>query len=177
MAFRTDKLHPDAATWLASYEEEYNGLVSHDTFDVLSEHEYQALHERTGCSAIPSMNIFTIKTDLEGWPKQVKSRIVVLGNKDPVDWSKADCYTPVVSQPIVHLMTALAIQTQTTLKQAECKNTFCNSVLPNDEPTVICPDNFYGRMALDELRVLSLGREVLEWLNQLEGRLPKDRRV
>jgi hypothetical protein len=38
-----DKPHPDATTWLASYEEEYNGLVSHDTFNVLSKMEYQAL--------------------------------------------------------------------------------------------------------------------------------------
>jgi hypothetical protein len=68
-AFNKDKPHPDAATWLASYEEEYNGLVGHDTFDVLSEMEYQALHQSTGCSAIPSMNIFTIKTDSEGNPK------------------------------------------------------------------------------------------------------------
>jgi hypothetical protein len=31
-AFNKDKPHPpDTATWLASYEEEYNGLVGHDT--------------------------------------------------------------------------------------------------------------------------------------------------
>jgi hypothetical protein len=47
-AFNKDKLHPDAATWLASYEEEYNGLVGHDTFNVLSEMEYQALCQCTG---------------------------------------------------------------------------------------------------------------------------------
>jgi len=38
-------------------------------------------------------------------------------------------------------------------------------------------DNFLRRTALYELRALSIDREVLEWLNWLEGRLPKDRRV
>jgi hypothetical protein len=57
LAFRPDKKHPDAATWLASYEEEYNSLVSHDTFDILSESECQVLCDYTSCSAIPSMNI------------------------------------------------------------------------------------------------------------------------
>jgi hypothetical protein len=93
--------HPDADTWLQSYKEEYNGLVDHNTSDVISEQEYHAIHDQTGCSAIPSMNIFTIKPDSDGNPKRAKSRIVVLGNKDPVDWMTADCYVPVVSQPIV----------------------------------------------------------------------------
>jgi hypothetical protein len=66
--FNKDKPHPDAATWLASYKEEYNGLVNH-TFKVLSEMEYQALHQCTGCSAIPLINIFTIKTDSDSNPK------------------------------------------------------------------------------------------------------------
>jgi len=38
-------------------------------------------------------------------------------------------------------------------------------------------DSFSGRMALDELRALSLDKEVLERLDWLEGCLPKDRRV
>jgi hypothetical protein len=138
-AFNKDKPHPNAATWLASYKEEYNGLVDHNTFKVLSKIEYQALHQCIGCSAIPSMNIFTIKTNSDGNLKQAKSQIVVLGNRDPIDWSKANCYAPVASQMIVHLMMALAVRNHTTLKQADCKNAFCNSVLPNDEPTVICP--------------------------------------
>jgi Reverse transcriptase (RNA-dependent DNA polymerase) len=176
LAFSPDKQHPDAATWLASYEEEYNGLVSHDTFDILTEQEYRALRERTGCSAIPSMNIFTIKTDSDGHPKRAKSRIVVLGNKDPVDWSKADCYAPVVPQPIVRLMTALAVRNRTTLKQADCKNAFCNSVLPDDEPTVvrppphcpISPPNTYWRL---KKTLYGLKRSPRHWYQLLRKQL------
>jgi hypothetical protein len=85
------------------------------------------------------MNVFTIKPDADGKPKRAKSRIVVLGNKDPVQWTRADCYAPVVSQPIVRLMTALAVRNRTTLKQADCKNAFCHPELPEDEPTIVRP--------------------------------------
>ena len=96
-----DTKHPD--------EEEYNGLTEHDTVEVISEQEYIDIHNRMGRTAIPSMNIFNIKTDSEGRPKHAKLRVVVLGDKDPVEWTKAECYTPVVSQPIVRLLTSLAV--------------------------------------------------------------------
>jgi Reverse transcriptase (RNA-dependent DNA polymerase) len=131
--------HPDAATWLAAYEEEYNGLTAHDTFDVISEQEYFDIRNQTGRTAIPSMNIFNVKLDSEGKPKRAKSRIVVLGDKDPVEWTKAECYAPVVSQPIVRLLTSLAVRNRTTLKQADCKNAFCHPELPENEPTIVRP--------------------------------------
>ena len=83
------------------------------------------------------MNVFTIKPDADGKPKCAKSRIVILGNKDLVQWTRADCYALVVSQPIVRLMTALAVRNRTTLKQADCKNAFCHPELPEDEPTIV----------------------------------------
>ena len=137
LAFNSN--HPDENTWLASYDEEYQGLLSHDTFDIISEQEYWDIRDRTGRTAIPSMGILSIKTDSNGKPQRVKSRVVVLGNKDPVEWTKADCYAPVVSQPIVRLLTALAVRNRTTLKQADCKNAFCHPELPEDEPTIVRP--------------------------------------
>ena len=65
-AFCTD--HPDAQIWHDSYAEEYNGLCEHDTFEIISENEYQAIRKDTGSVAIPSMGIFTIKPDAEGNP-------------------------------------------------------------------------------------------------------------
>lgn len=32
--------NPDKLIWLDSYKEEYNGLTSNDTFDIISEEEY-----------------------------------------------------------------------------------------------------------------------------------------
>jgi hypothetical protein len=137
LAFGTN--HPDEATWLASYEEEYYGLVDHETFEVISEQTYFDIRNKTGCSAIPSMGLFTVKPDSDGKPQWAKSRIVVLGNKDPVEWTKAECYAPVVSQPMVRLLTALAVRNRTTLKQGDCKNAFCHPELPEDEPTIVRP--------------------------------------
>jgi hypothetical protein len=132
-------IHPDENTWMKSYEEEYYGLVAHNTFEVISANEYIASREQTGRSAIPSMAILSIKTDSDGKPQRAKSRIVVLGNKDPVEWTNAECYAPVVPQPIVRLMTSLAVRNKTTLQQADCKNAFCHPELPEDEPTIIRP--------------------------------------
>jgi hypothetical protein len=58
--------NPDQAVWLDSYKEEYNGLTSNDTFDIISEDEY-----------IRFCKTFTIKK-INGVPTWAKSRIVVL---------------------------------------------------------------------------------------------------
>ena len=137
MAFTTN--HPDEATWRESYAKEYKGLIDHNTFDIISEETYLESRKRTGRSAIPSMGVFTVKNDSDGKPVRAKSRVVVLGNKDPVEWTKAERYAPFVSQPIVRLLTSLAVRNRTTLKQADCKNAFCHPELPEDEPTIVRP--------------------------------------
>jgi hypothetical protein len=81
-AFNTN--HPDVDTWFALYEEEYLGLVNHNTFNVISEEEYFTIQDNTGWTATPTMKVFMIKPDADGKPKRAKSRIVVLNNKDPV---------------------------------------------------------------------------------------------
>jgi hypothetical protein len=99
MAFTTN--HPNEATWRESYGKEYKGLIDHNTFNIISEETYLESRERTARSAIPSMGVFTVKNDSDGKPVRTKSRVVALGNKDPIEWTKAECYVPVVSQPIV----------------------------------------------------------------------------
>ena len=131
--------NPDKAIWHSSYEEEYTGLTSNSTFEVISEEEYLVLCRRTGLKAIPSMVVFTVKKDSTGRPLRAKSRIVVLGNKDPAQWTKADCYAPVASIPVVRLFTALAVSKKCTLKQGDCKNAFVQSTLPEDEITIVFP--------------------------------------
>ena len=58
------------------------------------------------------MAISTIKTDEEGNPVWAKYRIVVLGNLDPHNWSKSDCFAPVLSQAELRLLTTLATKTK-----------------------------------------------------------------
>jgi hypothetical protein len=53
--------NPDRQIWLESYKEEYDGLISHGTFDVIDESEYLQLCRSHQIKAIPSMCTFTIK--------------------------------------------------------------------------------------------------------------------
>jgi hypothetical protein len=86
--------------------------------------------------AIPSMCTFTVKKT-NGVPIRAKSRIVVLGNLDPRPWSKSDCFSPVVSLPMVRLFTALAVHNKRTIKQGDCKFAFIQATLPNNELTIV----------------------------------------
>ena len=126
---------------MASYKEEYNGLLTHDTFTSIDADEYHMIRKQTGKQAIPSMGVLTIKPDGHGNPDRAKSCIVVLGNHETMPWSKLDCFTPVVSALVVHLMDALAVRNCTVLKQGDCKNAFCHPILPENAITIIRPPN------------------------------------
>jgi hypothetical protein len=92
-----DPNHRDHFVWYASYTEEYDGLREFDTFKELTLAKYRKLSETRG-PAIPSMYVLVTKKDEHGNPIQAKSRIVVLGNKDPHQWSKEDYVAPVTTQ-------------------------------------------------------------------------------
>jgi hypothetical protein len=64
--------NPDKTIWYESYKEEYDGLVSNDTFDIISEEEYQCLQWIHGIRAIPSMCTFVVKHN-NGVPTRAKS--------------------------------------------------------------------------------------------------------
>jgi hypothetical protein len=106
--------NPDRDIWAASYKEEYDGFMSNHTFDIISEEEYQRLKRAHGVCAIPSMCTFVVKhTNM--LPTGGLSHIVVLGNLEQRSWTKADCFSPVISIPMIHFLTALAVQNARTL--------------------------------------------------------------
>jgi hypothetical protein len=127
-----DPNHPDHLVWLASYKEEYDGLHEFDTFEELNLAEYRKLTE-THDPAIPSICVLVTKKDENGNPIQAKSRIVVLRNKDPHQWSKGDYFSSVTTQSAVRLLVSLAIEHNKVAQQGDCKNAFCNLILPEDE--------------------------------------------
>ena len=47
-------------------------------------------------------------------------------------------YAPVISTA-AHLLTSMAVNDGCCLKQADCKNTFCNGILPEDEIYIVKP--------------------------------------
>jgi hypothetical protein len=86
----------DKAIWEATYCEEYDGLTSIPTWEVLTESQFKALSK--GRKSLPSMAISTIKYDANNQPKHAKYHKVVLGNLDYHNWSKESTATPVMSQ-------------------------------------------------------------------------------
>jgi len=86
----------DKIIWDAAYSEEYDGLTSLPTWEVISEEKYFKLSK--GKKALPMMAIGTIKYDEHDRPKRAKYCIVVLGNQDYHTWSREDTAAPVLSQ-------------------------------------------------------------------------------
>ncbi len=97
----------DKGIWDAAYDEEYDGLESLPTWEVISEDEYRQLPK--GQRALPTMAIATIKYDANNRPKRAKYRLVVLGNLDYHTWSKEATAAPVMSQLELRLLTSLAV--------------------------------------------------------------------
>ena len=81
--------NPDRDVWLQSYDKEYNSLIAHNIFDVITYAEYHKLKPTCGKS-LPIMCVNAVKPDDAGNPKRAKSRILVLGNQELSSWFKSD---------------------------------------------------------------------------------------
>jgi hypothetical protein len=114
--------HSDRVIWLASYKEEYDGLKEFDTFEELTIAEYRKLAETHG-PAIPSMCVLVSNKNEHGKPVHAKSRIVVLGNKYPHQWTTqqydSSCLSPSNTTSLLNkviVKTRSAIQSYLTVK-------------------------------------------------------------
>ena len=85
------------------------------------------------------MAISTLKYDGDGKPTRCKYRIVVLGNLDTHNWSKQDCFAPVLSQLEHRSLLSLATRLKCTPKSGDVSQAFCQSFLPPDENYFIKP--------------------------------------
>ncbi len=87
------------------------------------------------------MAISTIKRDGEGNPVQAKYRIIALGNLDPHNWTKGDCFAPpVLSQAELRLLVSLTTSVNRKLKSCDVSQAFfCQSYLPDNEKYVYRP--------------------------------------
>lgn len=131
--------HPDREIWLASYQEEKEGIQSLDTYRKITLGEYCALREKGAPKAIPTMCVLTIKKDEQLLHLRAKSRIVALGNLEERFWSKSDRFAPVLRQDSLWFLTSLAVEKRRALRQGDCKNAFCHGILPPEETTIVRP--------------------------------------
>lgn len=117
------------------------GLESFDVFKGINKKTYLALR-RSGriAKALPSMCVLIVKHDKDGSPVRAKSRIVVLGNFEDRVYDKSQrSYALVLKYSSLCLLVAKAVCAKRVLQQGDCKNAFCNAVLPEDELTVVMP--------------------------------------
>jgi hypothetical protein len=121
----------DKLIWDAAYDEEYDGLESLPTWEILTEDQFRRISK--GKRALPTMAIATIKYDENNKPKRAKYRLVVLGNLDMHTWSKEATAAPVLSQLELRLLTSLAIYHKRVLKNCDVKQAFIQSTLPSVE--------------------------------------------
>ena len=59
--------HADQNIWTAAYDEEFDGLTSLPTWEVVTEEQFKRLSK--GMKALPTMAIATIKYDEHNCPK------------------------------------------------------------------------------------------------------------
>jgi len=164
--------HPDRETWLLSFEEEKNGIKSQDTYDVIDLAQYRALRAKGAPRAIPTMCVLTIKPDEMLRPHRAKARIVVLGHHEDRIWTKSEKYAPVLRPDTLRLLTSMAVERRCTLKQGDCKNAFCQGILPPDEITIVKPpigdpDAKEGEYWLLKRTLYGLRRSPKHWYDKI----------
>ena len=124
----------DRLTYNSLYNDEHDGLDNLDIFTkitYLQYEEYRRIHGEKA-TAIPMMNLFTIKPDMDGNSNRAKSCIVALGNIERSIWSHKDKYAQVLSSTASKILVSMAVEDRQKLKQADCKNTFFNGILLDD---------------------------------------------
>jgi len=164
----------DKAIWDSAYCEEYDGLTSIPTWEVLTESQFKILSK--GRKALPSMAISTIKYDAHNQPKRAKYRIVVLGNLDYHNWSRESTAAPVMSQLELRFLTSLAIFHKRVLKNCDIKQAFVQSSLPITEeyfvrPPIGCPKSPPGTYWKLIRSLYGLKRAPKLWYEKLSSHL------
>ena len=127
----------------------------------ITEDEYKTLCKSFTPSILPTMAISTIKYDENGNPKRAKYRIVALGNLDPYEWTKDQCFAPVLSHLELRLFLSLAIKYKQIAKNCDIKQAFCQTVLPPDDK--ICSQTS-TQLSIHSTEYLPSTKENIIWL-------------
>ncbi len=129
--------HPDREVWLQSYKEEKGSLQSLNTYHKITLGEYHALYKKGAPQAIPTLCVLMINHDKNLLPQRAKSWIVVLGNHKDSLWSKLDKFAPVLCGYLLRFIVSMAAQKCHCLYQGDCKNAFCQGILPPEEVLIV----------------------------------------
>ncbi len=166
--------HPDCNTWLESFCKEKSGIKLQDTYNKITLAEYRTLCAKGAPRAIPMMCALSIKKDEMLNPLHVKSRIVDLGNHEDHIWMKPEKYAPVLWPDMLRLLVSMAVERRCTLKHGDCKNAFCQGILPPDEVAIVKPPIGDPNAKKDEYWLLKrmlygLCRSPYHWYTKIKG--------
>jgi hypothetical protein len=164
----------DQTIWREAYDEEFDGLSSIPTWEIISEEQFKQLNKSV--KPLPSMAIDTIKYDANNKPKRAKYRIVMLGNLDYHLWSREFTAAPVMSQLELLILTSIAVYHKQPLKNCDVKQAFVQSSLPSGEeyyvkPPVGCPPSAPGTYWHLIRSLYGLHRAPKLWFDKLSGHL------
>jgi hypothetical protein len=96
-------------------------------------------------------------------PLWAKSQIVVLGNQEDCGWLKSDHFAPVLRFDSLQFLVSLAVQRHRGLKQGNCKNAFCQGILPPNKISIVCPPSGDPDAPKDEYWLLQKSLYGLRW--------------
>ena len=88
------------------------------------------------------MCVLVINNEKDGKPLRSNYGIAVLGNFYNILYQKSQRYAAVLKYSSLRLITSQDIRDKHILQQGDCKNTLCNSTLPDSKVTVICPPHW-----------------------------------
>ncbi len=120
------------------------------------------------------MCVLTIKKDENLLPLRAKTGIVVLGNHEDRVWSKSDCFGPVLRHDTLRFLVSLSVEKHCPLCQGDCKNAFCQGILPVDEITIVRPPPGDPEANPQEFRLLQctlygLRRSPCHWYDKINA--------
>jgi hypothetical protein len=131
--------HPDREIWMQTFWEEKDGIEAQNTYNKITLAEYCTPREKGAPQVIPTMCVLTIKPDEKMNPHQAKLHIVLLGNYKNRIWLKSETYALVLHPDTMQLIISMAVKQWRTLNQGDCKNAFCQGILPPEKITIVKP--------------------------------------
>ena len=135
----------DKDIWDEAYNEEFYGVQGLPTWVTLDQKYGNAIkHHVSGI--LPTMDISTIKPDSQGKPIRAKYIIVSMGNMDPHNWTKSQCYSPVLSIPETRLIISISVNFNVIPKSVDGIQAFFQTTLPSNERDITrqpvgCPNS------------------------------------
>lgn len=122
--FRNAMSSPEAVHWKEATDEEYNSLVSNDTWDLVQRPK--------NVFVLPVMWIFAIKLCIKGTIERYKARLVVLGNLQKIGRDFNESYAPVVNELTFRIFLSIAVRFKLLIHQIDVKTAFLNADIVGD---------------------------------------------